>query len=80
MATKGDLIVPTLTIQLDQSMVDDAADVAIGMKQAGHMFSSSDPPQPVEHIMHSAMLIGLKAMKETWPVLRDAQGNTLERA
>lgn len=64
---------PTLTIQVDQSMVDDATSVGIGMKQAGHSFTANDPPMSPEHVMHSAMLIGLKEMKARWPVV--AEGN-----
>lgn len=54
---------PILSIQLDQSIVDDAIDVGIAMKEA----QFSEHAVPPEHILKSSISLGLELLKTKWP-------------
>lgn len=54
---------PLITVQIDDSMLTDATDIGIGMKDAGH----SKDPVPPEHVLHTAINLGLAELKPKWP-------------
>lgn len=53
---------PLVSIPVDQSLLDLAKDVAVAMQRAGYSEHPSDP----EHVLASAINIGLEKMRQVW--------------
>lgn len=51
-----------ITIQIDQSTLDDANAIAIAMAKAGYSEHALDP----QHVLHNATGIGIAKMLRVW--------------
>lgn len=53
---------PTITIQVDDSMLEAAGLVGVALQKRGY----SEHAPPPEHVFHSAINLGLARLMETW--------------